>query len=126
MYFADEDRTQRNTVALCDVDYLVQARFRLTDRAQPAETVAKFVEMFERRVGKGQHFHQPYFGCREFSADVIPGDGAPPPVADSRDLGLMLWDIDFQKGKNRPLFFEARLSNGVLEIPEHPLQGGAE
>jgi CRISPR-associated protein Cas5d len=125
-YFADEDRAQRNTVALRDVDYVVQARFRLTERASPDETVAKFVEMFERRLRKGQHFHQPYFGCREFPANVMPADGAPPPVADNREIGLMLWDIAFQPGKNRPLFFSARLVNGVLDVPERPITEAGE
>jgi CRISPR-associated protein Cas5d len=126
LYFADEDRAQRNTVALRDVDYVIQARFQLTERAEPAETVMKFVEMFERRLRKGQHFHQPYLGCREFPADVMAADGAPPPVADDRDLGLMLWDIEFQPRQNRPLFFFARLANGVLEVPERPISEGDE
>jgi CRISPR-associated protein Cas5d len=124
VYFADEDRAQRNTVALRDVDYLIQARFRLTERAGPGENVMKFVEMFERRVNKGQSYHQPYFGCREFPADVLPGEDAPPPIAYSRHIGLMLWDIDFGKAGNRPLFFDARLENGVLTVPDHPNGGG--
>ncbi|HBL28563.1 MAG TPA: type I-C CRISPR-associated protein Cas5 [Acidobacteria bacterium] len=120
-YFADDDRAQRNTLALRDVDYLVDARFELTDRAGPGDNVAKFVDMFERRVERGQCFHQPYLGCREFAAEIHPAPERPEPVDDSRDLGLMLWDIEYSPRRNRPLFFTARLDHGVLEVPGEPL-----
>lgn len=122
--FADDSsvRTQRNTVALRDVDYLIQAHFELTDRAGPEETVAKFVDMFRRRLEKGQHFHQPYLGCREFPADVFPAEGNETPLDLSQDLGIMLWDIDFgsPRGPNRPRFFQAKLEQGVLNVPDDP------
>lgn len=118
-YFADDDRAQRNTVALRNVDYVIEADFSLTDRAGPDDNVTKFVEMFKRRVEKGQRFHQPYFGCRECIADILPADGSEKPIAATRELGIMLWDIDFGK-TNRPRFFIARLENGVLEVPEDP------
>jgi len=119
-YFADEDRAQRNTVALRDVDYLIEASFQMTRRAGPSDNLQKFVEMFERRLERGQHFHQPYLGCREFIADVLPGDNAPPAIDDTRDLGLMLQDIVFSPKKNRAVFFEARLEHGVLTVPGWP------
>ena len=126
-FFADEpeERAQRNTVALRDVDYLVEASFMMTERAGASDNVQKFVETFERRVQKGQHFHQPYLGCREFIAEALPTNGAPKPVDDSRDLGLMLWDIVFGPNGNRAAFFPARLDRGVLEVPESPEAGGA-
>ncbi|MGH9350881.1 MAG: type I-C CRISPR-associated protein Cas5c [Terriglobia bacterium] len=119
-YFADEDRAQRSTVALSGVDYIVEAHFAMTDKAGADDNMNKFVEMFNRRVEKGQHFHQPYFGCREFVAHVVTADGAPPPIGDSRDLGLMLWDIRFSKSGNEPVFFAARLTEGTLEVPADP------
>ena len=119
-YFADDDRAQRNTVALRDVDYVVDAHFVMTQRAGPEDNVNKFVEMFNRRVAKGQHFHQPYFGCRECVADIMPAGDAPPPIVATRDLGIMLWDIDFGKKNNTPRFFVAHLDKGVLEVPENP------
>ncbi len=115
---ADEDRAQRNTVALAHVDYVIEARFELTDRAGPDDNRAKFVDMFRRRVEGGQHYHQPYLGCREFVADIRPVNGdTPAPVDDTRDLGMMLYDIQFGPNRNRPIFFAARLVHGVLEIP---------
>jgi CRISPR-associated protein Cas5d len=119
-YFADEDRAQRNTVALREVDYVAEAHFALTERAGPEDNVTKFVEMFARRVAKGQRFHQPYFGCREFVAEVLPVDGAPLPIGETRDLGLMLWDITYGKEGNTPVFFRARLESGILEVPQDP------
>jgi CRISPR-associated protein Cas5d len=118
-YYADEDRQQRNTVALRDVDYLIEAHIEMTDRAGPEDSIRKFEEMFERRANSGQHFHQPYLGCREFIAALEPPRGDEAPIADSRDLGMMLHDIEFGKGgRNVPRFFPARLESGVLHVPE--------
>jgi CRISPR-associated protein Cas5d len=119
--FTDHDRAQRNTVALRDVDYRIDARFELTARAGAEDNVPKFVDMFRRRVDKGQCFHRPYLGCREFAAEVLPAEGAPPAVAVNEELGLMLWDVEFSATSNRALFFEARLEDGVLEVPQVPL-----
>lgn len=116
--FADDDRTQRNTIALRDVDYVIEARFILTERAGPSDNVPKFIDMFRRRVEKGQHFAAPYFGCREFAAEVMPADDAPPPIGDSRKLGRIIWRIEYgADGCNRPIFFDAELVNGVLHVP---------
>lgn len=139
-FFADERRQQRNTVALRDVDYVIEARIEMTERAGAGDNKAKFVDMFRRRVEKGQHFHQPYLGCREFVGEVSPVDETtPPPIPETRDLGLMLWDVDFRpaansekakltwregdsvvRGNARPIFFAAQLVNGVLEVPIDP------
>lgn len=119
-YYADQDRAQRNTVALRDVAYVVEAHFEMTGRAGPEDNVAKFVDMFSRRVEKGQHFHQPYLGCREFAAQVSPADGTEPTSGETSELGLMLWDLDYGKKGNTPRFFAARLDEGVLEVPEDP------
>jgi CRISPR-associated protein Cas5d len=118
-FFADEDRAQRNTVALRDVDYVIEARFSLTAAAGPGDNVPKFVDMFRRRVDKGQHFHQPYLGVRECAADVLSADDAPPPIDDTRDLGRILWWIDYSAPTGvRPHFFAATLSAGVLTVPD--------
>jgi CRISPR-associated protein Cas5d len=120
LYYADEDRAQRNTVALSDVDYVIGAHFTITRRSGPGDNAAKFIEMVRRRIEKGQHFHQPYLGCREFVAEVLPAEGSPPPISETRDLGLMLWDIQFSDQGNLPVFFPAMLRKGVLEVPEDP------
>ena len=129
MIVADEDRAQRSTVALRDVDYVVHASFALTKRAGEQDTLRKFEEMFERRLEKGQHHNAPYFGCREFAAALAPAVEAPEPIERGvdRPLGWMLFDFDWSgfgcAGDHResvpraPLFFEARLTDGALRVP---------
>jgi CRISPR-associated protein Cas5d len=121
VFYADEDRAQRNTVALSRVDYLIEARFHLTERAGADDTIAKFAAMFDRRLEKGQFFHQPYFGCRECVADVRPVEGNEVAIAESKDFGLMLWDIAYEKIKgkpeNRAIFHWAQMKDGVIDVP---------
>jgi CRISPR-associated protein Cas5d len=118
-YFADEDRAQRNTVALRDVDYAVEAEIVMTSRAGSDDNPTKFDEMFRRRLERGQFHMQPYLGCREFPAIVEPYVGNPTPLeSESRDLGLMLHDIRYSAARNEAVFFNARLEKGVMEVPE--------
>jgi CRISPR-associated protein Cas5d len=121
-YFADDDRQQRNAQVLCDVDYLVEAVIQLAPRAGPDDSVVKFVEMFRRRVEKGQHFQQPYLGCREFPATVAPAVGDEKPDAHlasaETDYGWMLHDVLYKSGRPlRPAFFRAQMRGGVVDVP---------
>lgn len=115
-YFADEDRAQRNTVALKDVDYIVEASIAITESAGSEDTLPKFHGMFERRLRGGQHIYQPYLGCREFPAYVEPAGVIPTAIEESRELGWMLHDMDYGVDR-RPRFFQARLDNGVMHVP---------
>lgn len=115
-YFADEDRSQRNMVALRDVDYVIEAHFAMTKKAKEGDNVRKFEEMFRRRVEKGQCFQTPYLGCRELVADFFRADDHPQPITVTRDLGWMLQDIDFGPPM-RPVFFQAKLENGIVVVP---------
>ena len=124
LYFADEDRAQRNTVALYDVDYVFESFFTLTKEAGDADNVPKFIDMFSRRLEKGQCFTTPYLGCREFSAEFSPAEETISPVNDNRDLGLMLWGISFTSSGNKAHFFNAKLENGTLCVPQHPEEEG--
>jgi CRISPR-associated protein Cas5d len=123
-FFADEDRAQRNTVALRDVDYVVEAEFVMTDKRGPNDNPLKFDEMFRRRLEKGQACHFPYLGCREFPATIQEYNGQPGPVAESRDFGWMLHDIRFGK-RNEPIFFHAQMHNGVVNVPDLAVGGGS-
>lgn len=120
-YFADDDRQQRNTLALRDVDYVVEAHFVTTPRWGPDDTLPKHVETFSRRLERGQTFHQPYLGCREFAADVLPAeDGLTTRLpADwlGRDLGLMLHDLEFGP-RIVPRFYRAVIDPaGRIAVP---------
>ena len=117
-YFAEEDRAQRNTLALRDVDYAVNVEMAMTSRAGPADNPKKFDDIFRRRLERGQFHMQPYLGCREFPALVTPYTGDPKPIeSESRYLGVMLHDIRYAASGNEAVFFEARLEKGIVEIP---------
>jgi CRISPR-associated protein Cas5d len=122
----EQARAQRNTVALRNVDYQFEAFFTLAERAGLEDNIFKFIDIFSRRSEKGQHFHQPYFGCRECIAEILPPIEKPKEraIPISKDLGIMLWDIEFGGGETRqntPLFFNAKLENGKIEIPLYPI-----
>ncbi len=119
--FIEEDRQQRATTLLRDVAYVIEAHFELTDSAGESDSEAKHLSIFNRRAAKGQCFHRPYLGTREFAADFDLLDG-PAPQSNlpkdqmDRDLGWMLHDIDYVDGMT-PRFFRAQLRHGVIEVP---------
>ncbi|MEX2375996.1 MAG: type I-C CRISPR-associated protein Cas5c [Dehalococcoidia bacterium] len=115
----ERDRQQRAATVLAEVAYLIEARFELTDKAGPDDREGKHLDMFNRRARKGQCFHQPCLGTREFPARfelLQPDAELPQAIADTRDLGFMLWDID-HAGDRSSLFFRAHLERGVLRVP---------
>lgn len=86
------------------------------------ENPGKYQAMFERRARKGQCFNQPYLGCREFSASSVrlveDMSQGPAPILETRDLGFMLYDLDFAaESSPAPAFFRAKLEKGVVEVP---------
>ena len=116
-YFAEEDRAQRHTLGLRDVAYIIKADILLAPHA--VEDVAKYRDQFRRRVHRGQCYHQPYLGCREFIASFGPPDGTEQPIDLTDTLGRMLFDLDYapdKTGWGTPRFFEARLANGILRV----------
>jgi CRISPR-associated protein Cas5d len=120
-------RAQRNTLVLRDVAYLIEASIAM-DWYPPTDPPVKYREMFERRVAKGQCFHRPYLGCREFAANFAPPDGRERAVDWNEDLGMMLYDVRFSPdGQNRPGFFLAQVHHGVLHCDTaDPAPWGAE
>lgn len=116
-----DNRQQRATTLLRDVGYVIEAHFELTDKAGDEDSVGKHLDIFNRRARKGQFFHQPCFGNREFPAyfSLIESEADFPPselALDNKDLGWMLHDIDFANDAE-PRFFRAELTNGVVEVP---------
>ena len=116
--YVDEDRQQRASIVLRNVSYIIEARFEILD---PEEHPKKHYEIVKRRAEKGQHFHQPYLGCREFPCDYewmekdeIPR--CPTSLIGEKDLGYMLHDIDFTQN-NTPHFFRATMQDGIIEVP---------
>ncbi len=144
---AEEDRTQRNTLALRDVEYVIEASLHLTalanlprrkapceDEPDGEDSLVKYMAMFQRRTEKGQCFAQPCFGCREFPAHFELADESSmkvqPGLNPDTDLGLMLFDVfdldvsrdqkpgKVEKPQPRVTFFRAALKDGVLDVPD--------
>jgi CRISPR-associated protein Cas5d len=134
--FIEEKRQQKNTLLLKDVRYRIWAKLVFIPKRKRAaesdlfdneehnyENPAKYNAMFERRASKGQCFTQPYLGTRECSASFRlmnpETDVLDAPITESRDLGIMLYDMDFEGNlKNPPaMFYRARMENGVIIVP---------
>jgi CRISPR-associated protein Cas5d len=114
--FIENDRQQRAAMVLRDVSYVIEAYFKFTGSGD--NNAAKHKEIFDRRARKGQCFHHPYLGCREFPAhfELIEDDVPQSELAGERDLGWMLHDMDFENDMEAK-FFRAEMRNGIIEIP---------
>lgn len=133
--YIEDKRQQKNSLLLKDVRYRIWAKLefipqrkrtkqpRLFDEEYYDENPAKYNAMFERRASKGQCFNQPYLGTRECVASfrlVNPEtEELATPISESHDLGIMLYDMDFEKDlKNPPaMFYRAKMENGVIIVP---------
>ena len=113
------ERQQRAMLALRSVSYGIEAHFEITSKAGPSDNIRKHQEMFMRRASKGQCFHRPCLGVREFAADFENVDEFPPTAlavtAQNRDLGWMLYDIDYANGR-RSIFFNAIMEDGIIDV----------
>lgn len=139
--FIEDKRQQKNTLLLQDVRYRLWAKlefipqWKREDSKNPRidseeaellrkdENPGKYNAMFERRAKKGQCFNQPYLGTREFSASfrlVNPEtETLDAPISESRDLGIMLYDMDFEGNPEKPeaMFYRAKMEHGVIVVP---------
>lgn len=142
--YVEDERQQRAGLFLRDVVYRIYAHFELRDPsfhkphfpylsqapinsgeddllALPDNNAVKFMSMFERRASRGQCVNQPYLGCREFACSfrlVTDVKAEPSPIEETRDLGWMLYDLDYSDPADpKPRFFQARLVNGAVTVP---------
>lgn len=123
LYQSTNDIVQKAALILKDVCYYIEAHFELTDRCGDTDTKEKHYNIAHRRVKKGQCFHRPYFGCREFPVNFeLAEDETLTSFYKNieKDLGFMLWDMNFND-EISPLFFRPIMKNGVIDIPD--LQG---
>jgi CRISPR-associated protein Cas5d len=115
--YVEDERQQRAGLFLRDVAYRLHASLEV----RSDEPRQKYEEMFLRRAAKGQWVNQPYLGCREFAADVRlvePGSSQADPIAETRDLGWMLHDLDFTNAASpQPRFFRAQMQAGIVDVP---------
>ena len=124
-FYIEDHRQQRAGLFLRDVRYRIHAWFEFK-HGGVGETEAKYAAMFERRAKKGQCFHRPYLGCREFACDFrLLDEAAPLPgkVNPDDDLGWMLYDLNYAEPANpRPEFFRARLENNAVNTDRRSLE----
>lgn len=116
--YTSADIVQRASMVLQDVHYVIECHFTMTDKAAPGDNPGKFQDILRRRLNKGQCYHQPCFGCREFPANFRewPAGEPIPALPVTQDLGFMLYDLDYSDPANiRSQFFRAKLENGVLD-----------
>lgn len=120
--YSKTEIVQRASVILRDVDYVIEAHFEMSNQASDTDNPGKFKDIIMRRLRRGECYHQPYFGCREFPAnfELYEGDGIDTAYPDERrDLGYMLFDMDYSDLENiQPMFFRAVLENGVLNLKD--------
>ena len=133
--YIEDKRQQKNSLLLKDVRYRIYAKLvfiPVKNRSKEAfgkhqpgndENPMKYYQMFERRASQGQSFTQPYLGCREFSASwkyIDTTEDLTSPLNEDRDLGIMLYDMDFDKNPKSPdaMFYRARMEKGVIVVPD--------
>ena len=114
------DIQQRATTMLRNVHYVIEAHFEMTDKANPSDNPGKFQDIVKRRLRSGQAYMQPYLGCRECTAHFRLWEGGDIPTIDeTRDLGYMLYDMEYSDPENiQPMFFRAQMVHGVIDLTD--------
>ena len=133
--YTDDERTQRQTVALQDVRYRITAQ--IVPQKGYSGNLQQLYEQALRRIRSGKCFHQPSLGLREFVAYFEESDGQREPIKVNLDAGWMVYDVfDLEdsavrkKAKPCLTLFHAMMQQGVIEVPpwNSPtlVRGGAE
>ncbi len=131
--FIEDCRQQRAGLILRDVAYRLYAEFdfiplekrpeKERNRVYENESEAKYAAMFDSRASRGQCFVQPVLGCREYWCKTVrlirnTESEARKPLAEDRDLGVMLYDVDYSASKRkRPMFYRPKMKQGVIFVP---------
>lgn len=113
------DIVQRASLLLRDVSYVIEAHFEMTEKAVESDNPGKFKDIIMRRLKRGECYHTPYFGCREFPANfcLCEDDKIEMAYSGEKDLGFMLYDMDFSDLDNiQPMFFRALMKDGVINL----------
>ena len=116
-----EEIVQRASLLLSDVEYVIEAHFEMTEEANETDNPGKFKDIIMRRLKRGECYHMPYFGCREFPANFELCQEEEIHTAyddvDEKDLGFMLYDLDYADKENlMPMFFRAVMKQGVIDL----------
>ena len=117
------DIVQRASLLLRDVEYVIDAHFEMTEEANSSDNPGKFKDIMKRRLKRGECYHTPYFGCREFPVKFCDWEDEEIHTAyeseEERDLGFMLYDMDYSDPEDiQPMFFRAVMHRGLIEVGE--------
>ena len=117
------DIVQRASLLLRDVEYVIEAHFEMTNRANDSDNPGKFKDIIVRRLKRGECFHTPYFGCREFPVRFCMCEEEEIRTAyaevEEKDLGFMLYDLDYSDPENiQPMFFRAIMRRGMIDLQD--------
>ena len=113
------DIVQRASLLLRDVSYVIEAHFEMTEKAVESDNPGKFKDIIMRRLKRGECYHTPYFGCREFPANfcLCEDEKIETAYSGEKDLGFMLYEMDFSDLDNiQPMFFRALMKDGVINL----------
>jgi len=120
--YTDDDRTQRQTVALQDPRYRITAD--ICPQSGFSGNACQIYEQAMRRIRGGKCYYQPALGLRQFAAYFEESDGTRQPVSDDIDAGLMVYDVfdlHDHKLRKKPApkisLFHAVMRQGVVEVP---------
>lgn len=122
LYLSTKDEiVQRASLLLCDVSYVIEAHFEMTAKANESDNPGKFKDIIMRRLRRGECWHTPYFGCREFPVNFCLCEEDEIHTyydeVEEKDFGFMLYDMDYSDKENiQPMFFRAIMKNGVLDL----------
>ena len=121
LYLDAREKIQpRAALLLQDVRYIIEAHFVMTDQANQTDNPGKFQDIMKRRLKRGQCFHTPYLGTREFPAKFRlydPQEKITTAYTGEIDLGYMLYDLDYNGDSGiEPMFFRAKLVDGILDV----------
>ena len=116
-----EDIVQRASLLLYNVEYIIEAHFEMTEKANASDNPGKFKDIIMRRLRRGECFHMPYFGCREFPANFALCEEDEIHTAyddvEEKDLGYMLFDMDYSDENNiQPMLFRAVMRHGIVDL----------
>lgn len=116
-----DEIVQRASLLLRDVEYVIDAHFEMTEKANKTDNPGKFKDIIMRRLTRGECYHTPYFGCREFPVNFCLMEEeeihTAYDVVEEKDLGFMLYDLDYSDLENiEPMFFRAIMRRGMLDL----------
>lgn len=113
-----QDIQQRAAMMLKDVRYVIEAHFDMTDKANASDNPGKFQDIVKRRLRKGACYAAPYLGTRECTAHFrLWESGAIEGINETRDLGYMLYDMDYSDPEHiQPMFFRAKMEHGCIDL----------